>query len=73
MPPIPAKPLIQNGRIALHSAPNGDVIHRKAALRHHFLQITVAERVAQIPPTTENDDQIREVPPSEQRWSLLAH
>src|SRR5215831_12403152 len=42
MPTFAAKPLIQNGRIALHSSSDRDVIHREPALRHHLLQISIA-------------------------------
>ena len=73
MPSFPAKPQIQNGRIPLHPAPNRDVIDRQTALHHHFFQIAVAERVPQIPAHAQNYDDVLEVAPSEQRWSLLAH
>jgi hypothetical protein len=67
MPQLTAKPLIQQGCIALDPAPDGDVIHREPALRHHFLQISVAERIPQIPPDTQNDEDLLEVSPPEQR------
>ena len=73
MPPVPSQPLIQDGRIVLYPAPDRDVIHCKTALRHHFLQVAVAERVPQIPSNAQNDDHVLEVPSSEQRWSLWAH
>jgi hypothetical protein len=72
VPEPAAHPLIQNGSVALHPTPNRDVIHRKPSLRHHLLQITVAQRVAQIPPDTENDDHVFEMPPTEQRRSMFA-
>src|ERR1700730_14397307 len=71
MPQITAKPLIQNGRIALDPSPDGDMIHQEPALRHHLLQISVAERVPQIPPDAQNDDDFLEVPPPEQRRPLF--
>jgi hypothetical protein len=43
MPELTAKPLIQNGRIVLHPAPNRDVVHRQAAFRHHFFQVAIAK------------------------------
>ena len=52
MPDLTTKPLIQNGRIVLDPAPYGDVVHQQAAFHHHFFQVAVAERVAQIPPNT---------------------
>jgi retron-type reverse transcriptase len=73
MPQITAKPLIQNGRIALDPSPDGDMIHQEPALRHHLLQISVAERVPQIPPDAQNDDDFLEVPPPEQRRPLFGH
>jgi ATP-dependent DNA ligase len=59
--------------LSLDPTPDGDVIHRKTTLRHHFLQVAVAERVPQIPSHAQNNDHVLEVPPSEQRRSLLAH
>jgi len=73
MPTLGPKPLIQNGCITLYPAPDRDVVYRKTALCHHFLQVTVAERVTQIPPYAQNDDHVLEVSSAEQRWSLLAH
>lgn len=73
MPSFSPKPLIQNGRIALNPAPDGHVVHRQPPLHHHFFQVAIAERVPQIPSHAQNDDHVLEVPPSEKRWSLLAH
>lgn len=73
MPSFPSQSLIQDGRIALHPPPDRDVIYGQTALLHHFFQVTVAERVPQIPPHAQNDDHVLEVPPPEQRCSLLAH
>ena len=73
MPDLTTKPLIQNGRIVLDPAPYGDVVHQQAAFHHHFFQVAVAERVAQIPPNTLDDDHVLEVSPSEQRRAVLAH
>ena len=47
MPPFAPKSMIQNGRVALDPAPDGDKIHSQPALRHHFLEVAVAERVPQ--------------------------
>ncbi len=52
MPALPIKPLIQNGRITLHPAP--DVVQRQTALRRHFFQVAIAQRVPQIPPKMPN-------------------
>jgi len=73
MPELVANPLIQNGRIALDPAPNGDLVHCQPALRHDFLQIPVAERVPQIPTDTQNNNHVREVSPTEQRRPVLGH
>jgi hypothetical protein len=73
MAPFPPQSLVQDRRITLYPTPNRDVIHRQTALHHHFFQVAVAQRVAQIPADAQNDDHVLEVPPSAQRWSLLAH
>jgi predicted DNA-binding protein (UPF0251 family) len=46
---------------------------REATLRHEFLQIPVAQRIAQVPPNAQDDDLILEMAPSEQRWPRFAH
>ena len=73
MPQITAKPLIQNGRITLDPSPDGDVIHQEPALRHHLLQISVAERVPQIPADAQHDDDFLKVSPPEQHRPLFGH
>jgi hypothetical protein len=52
----------------LDPAPDGDMVHCKSALRHHFFQIPVAQRIPQLPPHTQHDDDSLKVPPSERRW-----
>jgi len=52
----PAKSLIQDGCITLDPAPNGNVVDRESAFRHHFLQIAVAERITQITPDAKDND-----------------
>ena len=54
-------------------AGNGGVIHCHPSFSHHLLQIAIAERVAEIPAHTENDDLVTEMASSEQRRSALAH
>jgi hypothetical protein len=44
------------GSKALDPALDGGVIDREAALRHHFFKVPIAERVAQVPPHTKQDD-----------------
>jgi len=66
-PELAAKPLIQKGRVMLDPAPDGDMIHRNSALCHHLFQIAVAQRIPQVPPHAQNDDDIVKVSPSERR------
>src|SRR5712692_351053 len=73
MPTFATKPLIQNGRITLDPTPDGNVIHRQSTLRHHLLQISVAQRITQVPPDAKNDDHVLKVSPTEQRRPILAH
>ena len=55
------------------SVKNGNVIHRKPALRHHLVQIPVAQRITQVPPAAKDDDDVFEVSTAEQHWPVLAH
>src|SRR5262245_44099355 len=64
---------IQNRRIPLYPAPDGNVIDRQTALRHHLLQVAVAKRVPQIPSHAQYNDLVLEVSPTEQLWSLSTH
>ena len=50
-----------------------DLIDREATLGHHFLEMAITPRSPQAPPDTHDDDLIREMTPSEQRRSALAH
>jgi hypothetical protein len=43
------------------------MIHRNSTLRHHLFQIAAAQRMPQVPPHTQNDDDIIKVSPSERR------
>src|SRR6516225_3329750 len=72
-PELAAKPLIQKGRVMLDPAPDGDMIHHHSALCHHLLQIAVAQRIPQLPPHAQNDDDIVKVSPSERRRLGPAH
>lgn len=72
-PEFAPKALIQKGRIMLDPAPDGDVIHGQAALRHDFFQIPVAERIPQVPPHAKHDNDIGKVSPAERRWSGSVH
>jgi hypothetical protein len=73
MPELAANPLIQNGGIDLDPTPDRAVVHGQTALGHDSSQITVAERVSQIPPHMQKDDHVLEVPPTEQCWPFLPH
>jgi hypothetical protein len=44
---------------------DGGVIDRETALRHHFFKVAIAERVAQVPPYTKQDDCGFMMPPLE--------
>ena len=57
----------------LNPAPDSDVVHRKSALGHHLFQIAVAQRIPQVPPHAQNDDDVLKVSPSERWWSGPAH
>ena len=72
-PEFATKPLIQEGRVMLDPAPDGDVVHCKSALGHHLFQIAVAQRISQVPPHAQHDDDILKMSPSERRWSGPAH
>ena len=43
------------------------MIHCQAALHHHFLKVSVAERVPQIPTQTQNNHFVPEMSAAEQR------
>src|SRR5215471_2250035 len=73
MPDLAAQALIQKRRITLDPAPNSNVIHRQSTLRHHLLQIPIAQRITQVPSNTKDDNHILEVSPTEQHWPVLAH
>jgi hypothetical protein len=73
MPELSAKALIQKWRLALGPAPDGDVIYRQLTLRHHFLHVPVAQRITQVPPDAQKDDDVLVVSPAEQHWPVLAH
>jgi hypothetical protein len=49
------------------------MIHRNSALCHHLFQIAVAQRIPQVPPHAQNNDDIVKVSPSERRWSSPDH
>src|SRR5215475_10582569 len=73
MPKFATQTLIQNRCIALDPAPDRDVIHRQATLRHHLLQVVVAQRIAQVPSDAKYYDHVLEVSSEEQRRPVLHH
>src|SRR5262245_11095284 len=73
MPKFATQTLIQNRCIALDPAPDRDVIHRQATLRHHLLQVAVAQRIAQVPSDAEYYDHVLEVSSEEQLRPVLHH
>jgi hypothetical protein len=70
---LAANSLIQNGRITLHPPPDGHVINREIPLRHDLLQVTVGERISQVPPNAQEDYHVFEMPPPEQCWPSSGH
>ena len=63
---LAANALIQNRRIPLDPAPDGHMVHGEVPLRHDFLQIAIGERISQVPANAQQDDQIFEMPSTEQ-------
>jgi hypothetical protein len=70
---LPANPLIQNGSVPLDPPPNRDVVNGQASFRHHLLQVTVGERISQIPSDTENNHDVLEMSTTEQCRPPLPH
>jgi hypothetical protein len=42
------------------------MIDRESTLRHHLVQVAIAERVPEIPPYAQNDHVVPEMAPAEQ-------
>src|SRR4051812_17269095 len=49
------------------------MVDRETALGHDLLEITIGERVSQIPTDTQENDDILEMPPSKQCWPFSDH
>ena len=64
--------LLQFGGRALHPAVDRRVIDLQFTFPHHFLQITVAERVAQVPPDTQENDLGFERNAPRRQWYIWA-
>src|SRR3954466_2480311 len=57
-----AQPLLDQGRVGQHPAVQGGVVHLQTALQEQLLDVTVAERVAQVPRDGLQDQRCLEVP-----------
>src|SRR4051795_2200634 len=57
-----AQPLLDQGRVGQHPAVQGGVVHLQTALQEQLLNVTVAERVAQVPRDGLQDQRCLEVP-----------
>src|SRR5512132_1161887 len=53
----PANLLLQLWRVVLNPPPDGRVIDHDAALRHHLLELAVADRVLAVPADALQDDE----------------
>jgi hypothetical protein len=73
MPDLAAKTLMQKRRITLDPTPDRDVIDRQATIRHHLFQIPAAQRITQVPPDAQENEDIFEVSPAKQHGPVLAH
>ncbi len=62
--------LLQFWCIVLHSAVDRGVIDVETALEHHFLQISIAERIAQIPAYAEQNNLSFNMTPFERGGSI---
>jgi len=56
MPPIPAQPTLNLGRVALNPTADCRVIDRDTALTQHRLKIPIAHAVSEIPADCPKDD-----------------
>jgi hypothetical protein len=55
VPDLTVNSFIQHGRVALDPAPDRDVVHCQAPLRHDLLKVAVCERIPQIPAKAQKD------------------
>ena len=70
MPEMAPYPLVQDRSVPQYPASNRGMIDIQTTLYHHIFQITVAERIPEIPLHAEYDDLILEVASAEKRWSI---
>jgi serine/threonine protein kinase len=48
-------------------------IHGEVPLRHDLLQVTIRQRVPQVPANAQEDEHVFEMPPSKQCWPFSGH
>ena len=68
-----SNPLVQHRSVPEHPAGNGRVIDCQTTLGHHFLQISIAERIPQVPAHAQDDNFVPEMTSTEQRRSAITH
>jgi hypothetical protein len=68
---MPAQALVHNRGIAQHPPRHRGVVHAEAALRHHFLEISIAERIPKVPANAQQDDFVSKVSSVKQRGPVL--
>jgi hypothetical protein len=56
---------VELGCSALHPAGDRGVVHLQSTFAHHFFQISVTERLVQVPPDTQENDLSFKVTPFE--------
>jgi hypothetical protein len=57
--------LLQFGCVVLHPAIDRGMIDMQSPLEHHFLQVSIAERISEVPANTEQNTLWLEVTPFE--------
>src|SRR6266700_3699587 len=65
---LPHQPLFIHYRVALYPAKDGTMIHAQPSFDHHFFQIPIAERIAQVPAHAQKNDLSVEMTPFERVW-----
>src|SRR5258708_38625452 len=65
--------LLQLGSVALHPPIDGGVVHRKSSFCHHLLQVPVAERIAEVPAHTEQNNLCLKMTPFERSLRFHNH
>src|SRR5690348_12694078 len=73
MPNMSPYSLVQDGRLSQYPASNRGMIDAQTALCHQLFQVTITERIAEIPAHALHDHLFLEVPSLEYRWSGPSH